>query len=93
MFNTVAVVGATGAVGRIILQLLAERNFPARNYRFLASARSAGQVIDCVFNLSDRVCPWPGATVAGRVLAAVNGAGPGTALPPYGAAMIEGIPL
>ena len=46
MFNTVAVVGATGAVGRIILQLLAERNFPARNFRFLASARSAGQVID-----------------------------------------------
>ena len=46
MFNTVAVVGATGAVGRIILQLLAERKFPARNFRFLASARSAGQVIE-----------------------------------------------
>lgn len=37
-----AVVGATGAVGRIILQLLEERADVARNYRFLASARSAG---------------------------------------------------
>ncbi len=46
MFNTVAVVGATGAVGRIILQLLAERKFPAKTFRFLASARSAGQQID-----------------------------------------------
>ena len=46
MFNTVAVVGATGAVGRIILQLLAERKFPAKTFRFLASARSAGQQIE-----------------------------------------------
>ncbi len=42
MFETVAVVGATGAVGRIILQLLEERNFPAKTFRFLASRRSAG---------------------------------------------------
>ena len=46
MFNTVAVVGATGAVGRIILQLLQERKFPARKFRFLASARSAGQKVE-----------------------------------------------
>ena len=46
MFNTVAVVGATGAVGRIILQLLDERKFPARTFRFLASARSAGTQVD-----------------------------------------------
>ena len=46
MFNTVAVVGATGAVGRIILQLLQDRKFPAKNFRFLASARSAGQKVD-----------------------------------------------
>ena len=46
MFNTVAVVGATGAVGRIILQLLAERKFPARKFRFFASARSAGTQVD-----------------------------------------------
>lgn len=46
MFNTVAVVGATGAVGRIILQLLQDRKFPAETFRFLASARSAGQQIE-----------------------------------------------
>ncbi len=45
MFDTVAVVGATGAVGRIMLQLLEERNFPARNFRLLASARNAGKPI------------------------------------------------
>ncbi|HIK90641.1 MAG TPA: aspartate-semialdehyde dehydrogenase [Planctomycetes bacterium] len=43
MFETVAVVGATGAVGTIILELLEKRNFPAKNYRLLASARSAGK--------------------------------------------------
>lgn len=42
MFETVAVVGATGAVGQIILQLLEERSFTARRFRLLASARSAG---------------------------------------------------
>ncbi|MGQ0632986.1 MAG: aspartate-semialdehyde dehydrogenase [Planctomycetaceae bacterium] len=46
MFQKVAIVGATGAVGRIMLQLLAERNFPARSYKFLASARSAGQTLE-----------------------------------------------
>jgi len=46
VFNTVAVVGATGAVGRIIVQLLEERKFPARKFRFLASARSKGQQVD-----------------------------------------------
>ncbi|MEN9554274.1 MAG: Aspartate-semialdehyde dehydrogenase 2 [Planctomycetota bacterium] len=46
MFNTVAVVGATGAVGRIILQLLEQRRFPARTFRFFASARSAGQQVE-----------------------------------------------
>ena len=40
--KTVAVVGATGAVGRIILQLLEERNYPAETFRLMASARSAG---------------------------------------------------
>lgn len=45
MFETVAVVGATGAVGTIILELLEKRNFPAKNFRLLASARSAGKQI------------------------------------------------
>jgi len=43
VFERVGIVGATGAVGRIMLQLLAERQFPAADYKFLASARSAGK--------------------------------------------------
>ena len=42
MFETVAVVGATGAVGGIIRQLLESRQFPHRRLKFLASGRSAG---------------------------------------------------
>ena len=45
MFETVALVGATGAVGRIMRQLLEEREFPAKRFRFLASARSAGSTL------------------------------------------------
>ena len=37
----VAVVGATGNVGREMLQILAERNFPADEVVALASQRSA----------------------------------------------------
>ncbi|MGD8450273.1 MAG: aspartate-semialdehyde dehydrogenase [Phycisphaerae bacterium] len=39
----IAIVGATGAVGRELLTLLAERAFPAASCRLFASARSAGQ--------------------------------------------------
>jgi aspartate-semialdehyde dehydrogenase len=42
----VAVVGATGAVGTRMLQVLAERNFPADSVRALASERSAGKEVD-----------------------------------------------
>jgi aspartate-semialdehyde dehydrogenase len=38
----VAVVGATGAVGEAMLEILAERDFPVRNLYALASSRSAG---------------------------------------------------
>lgn len=41
----VAVVGATGAVGGTMLQVLAERGFPVSRVRALASARSAGSRI------------------------------------------------
>jgi aspartate-semialdehyde dehydrogenase len=40
--RSVAVVGATGAVGEILLQVLAERRFPISRLRALASDRSAG---------------------------------------------------
>ena len=39
----VAVVGATGNVGRELLNILAERNFPADEVVALASGRSAGR--------------------------------------------------
>ncbi len=39
----VAVVGATGAVGTEMLRVLAERRFPVRGIRLLASARSEGR--------------------------------------------------
>jgi aspartate-semialdehyde dehydrogenase len=48
----VAVVGATGQVGRVMRQLLAERDFPVASIRFFASARSAGTTL-----------PWKGEDV------------------------------
>ncbi len=46
MSVNVAIVGATGAVGQEFLTVLAERNFPIKNLKLLASARSAGKTID-----------------------------------------------
>ncbi len=48
----VAVVGATGAVGTEMLRVLAERRFPVKGIRLLASERSAGRRIS--FNGSTR---------------------------------------
>ena len=45
MFDSIAVVGATGAVGTIIRQLLADREFPFQRIKLLASSRSAGKEI------------------------------------------------
>ena len=42
----VAVVGATGNVGREMLNILAERQFPADEIAAVASARSTGDIID-----------------------------------------------
>jgi aspartate-semialdehyde dehydrogenase len=41
----VGVVGATGQVGAVMRRLLDERNFPVKEIRFFATARSAGQSI------------------------------------------------
>ncbi len=46
MAPSVAVVGATGAVGEVMRQVLAEREFAFRAIKFLASARSAGKPIE-----------------------------------------------
>jgi aspartate-semialdehyde dehydrogenase len=48
----VGVVGATGQVGAVMRQLLAERSFPVAEIRFFASARSAGSTL-----------PWEGVDV------------------------------
>jgi len=42
----VAILGATGAVGREMLKVLEERNFPIDNLKVLASARSVGKEIN-----------------------------------------------
>src|SRR6476661_8840517 len=45
MSVNVAIVGATGAVGQEFLNVLAERNFPIKALKVLASARSAGKTV------------------------------------------------
>lgn len=40
-----AIVGATGMVGRTFIKVLEERNFPVENIYFFASAKSAGQTL------------------------------------------------
>ncbi|APT85964.1 aspartate-semialdehyde dehydrogenase [Corynebacterium flavescens] len=44
--TTLAVVGATGQVGRTMRAILEQREFPADKVRFFASARSAGQELE-----------------------------------------------
>ena len=48
----VGIVGATGQVGRVVRELLAERNFPLSELRLFASARSAGTTL-----------PWGGTEI------------------------------
>ena len=42
----VGILGATGAVGREMMKILAERHFPVSELRLLASRRSAGKTLD-----------------------------------------------
>ena len=46
MAVNVAVVGATGAVGEIMRQVLRDRKFPFAAIKFLASERSVGKTIE-----------------------------------------------
>src|SRR5882724_7211356 len=46
MSVNVAIVGATGAVGQEFLNVLAERKFPMKSLKLLASARSAGKTVE-----------------------------------------------
>ncbi len=43
--KSVAVVGASGAVGEVMIRLLEERNFPLKSIKFLASSRSVGKSV------------------------------------------------
>ena len=43
--KTIAIVGATGAVGEVLLQVLEERQFPVDELRPLASERSSGTTV------------------------------------------------
>lgn len=61
---TVAVVGATGAVGRTMQSILAERDFPIGSIRLLASERSAGTAVDT---------PWGAATIEDLAVADPTG--------------------
>jgi aspartate-semialdehyde dehydrogenase len=44
--NRVAILGATGAVGQELLELLEIRNFPLTDLKLLASPRSSGSIIE-----------------------------------------------
>ena len=39
----IAIVGATGNVGRKIIEVLEKKNFPVDNIHFVASSKSAGK--------------------------------------------------
>lgn len=45
MSKTVAIVGATGAVGQEFLHVLEKRNFPVKEIKLFASRRSAGKIL------------------------------------------------
>lgn len=49
---TIAIVGATGAVGKVMLEILSERRFPFSELRLFASPRSVGRELKCGDHLS-----------------------------------------
>ena len=61
---SVAIVGATGAVGTQMLQCLEEQEFPVGSLKLLASPRSAGKVVET---------PWGEVTVEAAAPEAFDG--------------------
>ena len=57
MIDTLAVVGATGAVGRIILDMLAARKFPAKRLKLLGLG-DGSVAVSC--EILEK--PWSGST-------------------------------
>ena len=45
VYESIALVGATGAVGRIVLEQLSQREFPYKRLKLLASERSVGKEV------------------------------------------------
>lgn len=72
---SVAILGATGLVGRTMLQVLDERNFPVREIMPLASERSRGKKID--FRGSTFVTEVPSREIFGKADIALFSAGAG----------------
>ena len=58
---TVAVVGATGVVGRTMIQVLRERGFPVGELRLMASGRSAGSTVSVAGGTHDVIEAVPDA--------------------------------
>ncbi len=74
MSKTVAVLGATGAVGQEMLSVLEERSFPVGELRLLASPRSAGKKV--MFRGSEvEVVPLGEDTIDGIDLALLSAGG------------------
>lgn len=55
----IAILGATGNVGRLLLEILEERNFPYKSIKLLASERSVGQIME-----SPSLKKYPGRNLA-----------------------------
>ena len=72
---SVAILGATGLVGRTMLQVLDERNFPVREIMPLASERSRGKKID--FRGSTFVTEVPSRKIFSKADIALFSAGAG----------------
>ena len=58
---TVAILGATGAVGTQMLECLNEQEFPVGKLKLLASARSAGKTVEFRGEqiVIEEACPEP----------------------------------
>ena len=74
----VAVVGATGMVGHVMLQVLAERNFPITELIPVASARSVGKTVS--YKGQDYTISSMEDAIAARPDIAIFSAGGGTSL-------------
>lgn len=74
----VAVVGATGMVGRVMLELLEQRNFPVTELIPVASERSSGQKV--VFAGKEHTVVTPAMAIEMKPQLALFSAGGGTSL-------------